>query len=160
MQKNQNAFECKMCGSCCHGEGGIIVSPTVVSVASGSVNFYPVANKSNVVKLKGGLSSNWRKGQRKPSDPEKVDITEVLGWKENKLSFVGRPLRLIFDELERKFDTRIEIKGVEIGKETLTTYYSNAENVEMILDDIATVKGLNYRETANGYIVFKDDGNG
>ncbi len=28
MQKDQNAFECKMCGCCCHGEGGIIVSPT------------------------------------------------------------------------------------------------------------------------------------
>lgn len=27
MQKDQKAFECQMCGQCCQGEGGIIVSP-------------------------------------------------------------------------------------------------------------------------------------
>jgi len=135
------------------------VYPIEVSVASGTVNLYPSADNSRVVTVESGLSSSWRQGQREPTDPEKVNISEVVSWKENKLSFVGQPLNLICDELERKFDTKIEIEDEGIGKEILTTYYSNTENVETILQDIVTVKGLNYRETSNGYIIFKKDSN-
>ena len=130
-------------------------TPTTVAVESGTVQFYPVSSSSERVELTRGLSSSWFYGQQRPRDPDTVDLKEVIAWKENNLSFIGQPLRLIFNELERKFNVSIEIQDEKIGNEILTTFYTGPQNVELLLDDITTVKGLNYRETANGYIIFK-----
>jgi transmembrane sensor len=134
-------------------------SAVVVTVASGTVYFYPVSNNLKRVELTEGLTSSWHHGEQKPTNPDIVDLKDIIAWKENKLSFIGQPLRIIFNEIERKFDVNIEINNEQIGNEILTTFYSSPKNVEMLLDDITTVKGLNYRETANGYVVFNETNN-
>ncbi|MDZ7717227.1 MAG: FecR domain-containing protein [Balneolaceae bacterium] len=132
-------------------------SAAQVTVASGTVRFYPAANKSAGVELTQGLSSRWYPDDRSPTDPDEVDLDDVTAWKENNLSFIGQPLRLIFNEIERKFNVNIEIQDEKTGNEVLTTFYTGPQNAETLLDDITTVKGLNYRETANGYIVFNEN---
>lgn len=134
-------------------------SPTVVTVATGTVQFYTASNTSERVELNRGFTSSWHTGDYKPDDPVKVDLKDVIAWKENNLSFIGQPLRLIFNELERKFDVNIEIQDERTVNEVLTTFYSGPQNVELLLDDITTVKGLQYRETADGYVVFNENRN-
>ncbi len=131
----------------------------VVTVASGTVYFYPVSNNLERVRLTEGLTSKWQYGENKPTNPDIVDLKDVIAWKDNNLSFIGQPLRLIFNEIERKFDVNIEISDKQIGNEKLTTFYTNPQSVEMLLEDITTVKGLNYRESANGYVVFNENSN-
>jgi ferric-dicitrate binding protein FerR (iron transport regulator) len=132
-------------------------SATIVTVASGTVQFYPVSLKSEGITLTKGLSSSWYPGAARPTDPAKIDLQDVTAWKANNLSFIGQPLILIFKEIERKFNVDIEIQDEQIGKELLTTFYTAPQNVENLLDDITTVKGLNYRETVNGYVIFNQN---
>lgn len=131
-------------------------SETTISVAEGEVYFYPETATGERVILTEGLSSYWLTGMLRPSDPDPVELQNALAWKNRNLAFTGQPLSVIFNELERKFDTTINISEAQIGRETLTTFYSSPENVEMLLDDICTVKGLNYAETANGYRIFRE----
>ncbi|MDZ7682814.1 MAG: hypothetical protein U5J63_14135 [Fodinibius sp.] len=42
-----------------------------------------------------------------------------------------------------------------MADETLTTYYNNPKDVELILKDICRVKGLRFSESADGYRVYK-----
>ena len=129
---------------------------TTITVAEGEVYFYPETAAGERVLLTEGLSSFWFTGMLQPSSPDPVELQNALAWKNRNLAFTGQPLSVIFNELERKFDTTISISEARIGRETLTTFYSSPENLEILLDDICTVKGLNYAETANGYRIFRE----
>lgn len=127
---------------------------TTVTVTEGEVLFYTESNSNDRKTLSSGLTSFWSVNNEGPSEPDSVNINRALAWKNDNLSFVNQPLQVIFDELERKFDTDIETENDDIRRETLTTFYTRPENVEMLLNDITTVKGLQYRETSSGYYVF------
>ena len=130
-------------------------SLTTVTVTEGEVLFYPESDFDDRKTLSSGFSSYWSANDEEPSEPDSVNINRVLAWKNDNLSFVNQPLQVIFAELERKFDTDIEIENDDIRRETLTTFYTRPQKVEMLLNDITTVKGLQYRETSSGYYVFK-----
>lgn len=130
--------------------------PTRISVTDGEVYFYGSDRANDRVRLSKGLSSQWLPGQLSPDEPESTDERTVLAWRDQNLAFSGQQLVVIFNELERKFNTRIEIENIRIATEVLTTFYSQPDNLESLLDDITTVKGLNYRETANGFYVFRE----
>lgn len=131
-------------------------SPTQISVTEGEVYFYGKQNAGDRVQLSKGFSSQWLPGQLAPDEPDTTDERTALAWRQQNLAFTGQQLIVIFSELERKFNTRIEIENNRIATEVITTFYSQPEDVEILLDDITTVKGLNYRETANGYYVFRE----
>lgn len=128
---------------------------TIVSVTEGHVRFFGANDRSNVVTLSKGFSSSWAYGDITPMEPEVMDQRNTLAWRNRNLSFYGQELIVIFNELERKFNIRIDIENESIANEVLTTFYSRPENVELLLDDITTVKGLSYRKTANGFYVFR-----
>lgn len=129
-------------------------SVTTITVAEGEVIFYTESNFDDRKTLSSGLSSFWSADAEELSEPDSVNINSALAWRNDNLSFVNQPLQVIFNELERKFDIHIEIENDEIRRETLTTFYTRPENLEMLLNDITTVKGLQYRETSSGYYVF------
>ena len=41
-ESQREAFDCRMCGHCCHGEGGIVVSPTDLDRLCGHTGLSPV----------------------------------------------------------------------------------------------------------------------
>lgn len=131
-------------------------SPTTVSVTKGEVRFYNKENEDERVTLSKGLTSRWLPGTLAPDEPDSTDERIALAWRKSSLAFAGQQLVVIFNELERKFDTRIDIENDQIASEILTTFYSQPNNLELLLDDITTVKGLSYRKTANGYYVFRE----
>jgi len=128
---------------------------TVVTVADGKVLFYPIDQSENQIELLKGMYSRWNFEMAEPSSPEPVNITELAGWRQNRLIFRDQKLAVIFNELERRFDIRIDLEAPEVASETLTAFYTDPRNPADILNDIAMVKNLKYSETANGFRIFK-----
>lgn len=127
---------------------------TTVTVTEGSVQFYPVQNRSNTVSLIAGQSSRISNKMSSPTQP-RASKDENLAWRENRLVFQEVPLIVILQDLERSFDVEIELDVDNMEYETLTAYYNQPTNIETVLEDICTVKGLRYTTTNNGYRIFK-----
>lgn len=128
---------------------------TVVTVAEGKVLFYPVDQTENQIELSKGMFSRWHNEMAAPATPDSISITELGGWRQNRLIFRDQTLAVIFNELERRFDIQIDLEVSEAGSETLTAFYTDPGSPADILDDITMVKDLRYTTTANGFRVFK-----
>ncbi|MCH8496055.1 MAG: FecR domain-containing protein [Balneolales bacterium] len=127
---------------------------TTVHLLSGSVDFYPANKKENAVKLSPGNFSSLAAPDAAPSDPERFNENRVATSRNNLLSFNNETLTGIFSELERRYNVNITFEETSMGSETLSTFYSNPVALESVLQDICTVKGLQFSQTANGYRVF------
>lgn len=128
---------------------------TEVTVAEGSVQFYPLDLPEYAVTIQEGELSRWEVEMEQPTMPEGVALDKMLGWREQKLMFNEKPLLVIFHELERRFDVKIQLYDTTMAGETLTAFYARPENAESVIKDICRVKGLRYSKTANGYSVYK-----
>lgn len=130
-------------------------SETTVTVTEGDVQFYPEGRKRNHVFLTAGQTSRLRPKMNSPSQSAEASADEDLAWRENRMIFHETPLIVILQDLERGFDVNIELDVENMEYETLTAYYNHPANLETILEDICTVKGLRYTKTTNGYRIFK-----
>lgn len=127
---------------------------TSLTVNSGRVLFQRTGANHGGVVLDEGFHSELRSGMAGPSEPVSGDISQALAWTRHQLAFAVQPLSVIFAELERKFDLRIQWDDPRIGRSTLTTFYSEPESAEAVLKDICTVKGLSYEQTSTGYRIY------
>lgn len=127
---------------------------TTITVTEGNVKFYPAGNSSKRVSLQAGQSSQLNRTMISPAQP-KASQKENLAWRKNRLVFQETPLIVILRDLERSFDVAIELDTDGMDYETLTAYYTQPTNIETVLEDICTVKGLRYTKTNNGYRIFK-----
>lgn len=127
---------------------------TEVTVSEGTVQFYREDARDSFVTITPGRLSRLTEEMEKPTAPEKISIDRILGWRDHKLVFNDQPLIVIFRELERRFDVRIQIENSGIGQQKLSTYYADPRNIEWVLNDICRVKGLKYAKTADGYRIY------
>lgn len=127
---------------------------TTITVTEGSVQFYLVDDRSKIVFLQAGQTSRLNIEMSSPAQPT-ASSEEHLAWRENRLVFQQSPLIVILQDLERSFDVEIELDVNGMEYETLTAYYNQPTNIESILEDICTVKGLRYTKTTSGYRIFK-----
>lgn len=130
-------------------------SETVLTVTDGKVNFFAERSDHHKITLTAGKLSRWNLEMKIPLVEEPLSISDRIGWKENRLIFKEQSLIVILHELERRFDTRISLEVPGAGMDTLTAYYSEPKSVTAVLEDISTVKGFRFAETANGYRIFK-----
>jgi transmembrane sensor len=130
-------------------------SETVLTVTEGKVDFFAERSEHHKVTLTAGKLSRWNLEMEIPIVEDPVRITDSIGWKENRLIFKEQSLIVILHELERRFDTRISLEVPGAGLDTLTAYYSEPKSVTAVLEDISTVKGFRFAETANGFRIFK-----
>lgn len=128
---------------------------SVVSVAGGEVLFYPVLKREQHVVLTAGESSRWSPQLDQPSEPETLVIEDAVAWREHRFVFRNQALGSILHDLERRFDTTIELEATGIENSPLTAYYSQQVHLESVLDDICTVKGLRYTRTTTGYRIYR-----
>jgi transmembrane sensor len=130
-------------------------SETVLTVTEGKVDFFTERSEHQKVTLTAGKLSRWNFEMETPIVEEPLNISDRIGWKENRLIFKEQSLIVILHELERRFNTRISLEVPGAGLDTLTAYYSEPKSVTAVLDDISTVKGFRFAETANGYRIYK-----
>ncbi|MCC5941476.1 MAG: FecR domain-containing protein [Balneolaceae bacterium] len=125
-----------------------------VTVTQGEVQFLPHQPNVVPVSITAGYESRWNPQLSKPTQPEPVATEDVLAWREMRFVFRELPLISIVQELERRYNTTIELDVPEAKQSTLTAYYSQPASIESILDDICTVKGLRYTQTTTGFRIF------
>jgi transmembrane sensor len=128
---------------------------TTVSVSEGEVLFYPKKLKENQITLRAGESSHWNPRLTEPANPIPVTIEDITAWREQRFVFRDQTLISILHELERRYNATIELDVDGVVQSTLTAYYSEQVQLESVLDDICTVKGLRYTRTTTGFRIFK-----
>jgi len=128
---------------------------TEVTVAEGSIQFYPGNREHLSVSVTAGQLSRWQTELQKPTPPDSVSLDHILGWRNDIFAFNKKPLRLILRELERRFAIQIELEAQEFGNEDVTIYYVDPQNAENILQDICRINGLRYSKGAQGYRVYQ-----
>jgi len=128
---------------------------TEVVVKEGAVHFYPVTHPGNTVIIHSGNLSTLSANIDKPTAPQPVSLNRFTGWRNHRLVFNNQSLQVIFNELERRFDTDIRMEAKGMTHKRLTAYYNTHQNVKSILKDICRLTGLRFSRTANGYRVFK-----
>ena len=127
---------------------------TTIHLLSGSVDFYPANKKEHAVKLSPGKFSSVSASDITPSEPQRFNEERISSWRNNLLSFNNESLTSIFSELERRYNVKITFEETSMGSETLSTFYSNPVAIESVLQDICTVKGLQFSQTSDGYRVY------
>lgn len=126
-----------------------------LAVTNGMVRFYPKNNSDRSIELIAGEKAIWDLEMDQPKTVDASDPDSFTAWREQRMVFMDSPLIVILHELERRFDLEIELEAQNMQMEPLTAYYTSPTGVESILEDICTVKGLRFSETANGYRIFK-----
>lgn len=126
-----------------------------LAVTNGMVRFYPKNNSDRSIELIAGEKAIWDLEMDQPKTVDASDPDSFTAWREQRMVFMDSPLIVILHELERRFDVEIELEAQNMQMEPLTAYYTSPTGVESILEDICTVKGLRFSETANGYRIFK-----
>lgn len=130
-------------------------SETEVTVSEGTVVFYPGSRKNRSVILKAGQFSRWSQDLEEPAKPDSISLSRALGWRSQVFAFNKKPMAVILQELERRFDVQIELEAPAYQNEAVTVYYVDPQNVEVILKDICRIKGLRYSQTADGYRIYR-----
>jgi transmembrane sensor len=128
---------------------------TRVHVASGSVALYPAGQAERSVSLSAGDWSRWKTGMESPSTPEPAPFGDIGEWRENRFHFRSETLGMIFREIERRFDIRIQLEAGQLASEVLSAHYTDPGDPERIIEDICHVKGLRYARTANGFRIYR-----
>ena len=128
---------------------------TEVTVTEGSVLFYPKSREGSSVAIRPGEISRWADGLQSPTSPDSVSLERALGWRSQSFVFSKKPLGVILRELERRFDTDINLEANGYSRELVTVHYVNPKDVEVILKDICRVKGLRYSASADGFRVYE-----
>jgi transmembrane sensor len=109
---------------------------TSVVLSDGEVEFFPRARPDNNVFLKAGQLSRLRELSERPTEPEEATVEPFLAWRQGGLFFNDQPLELIFSEIERRFDARIEANPLSIKDQRFSVLYSRPESAERVLRDI------------------------
>lgn len=128
---------------------------TVVTLIEGGVTFASRSNAKQTVDLKPGQQSRLSASAVAPAKPKKVATKYETAWLENRFAFEKQSIESIIKELERRFNVTIEVANSDLLNDNLTIYYSKETNIEQIIDDICTSKGLQYRETSTGFLIEK-----
>lgn len=129
---------------------------TRVTVSSGRVRVSSVRNAGAAVVLDApGQSSTVADASARPSRPEPVDLERALVWRDGGFAVTDRPLTDIVRELERRYGVQIRIDAsVQNPSAPLSLYYPTSTGVETIVSDLCTARGLNYRPTSRGLLIY------
>ncbi len=111
-------------------------------------------NGTTEVELAPGQRSSVALGTTDPSPPEGTELERILSWRTQGFAALDRPLGGIVAELERRFGVEIQLGDEVDPTDRLTLHYQEARDLRGILGDIATARGLRFRETSQGYELY------
>lgn len=126
---------------------------TTVVVASGKVRLLAMDGDDGVV-LAAGQQSRVAERAEHPTNPERVALTRRLAWRTGGFAFSDQPFAVIFNEIERRYD--VEIQGPEdVLSESFSFYVHEPGTAESVIADLAQAEGLRYRETSQGFEIYR-----
>lgn len=128
-----------------------IEAETQVAVEHGIVN---VQAESRTVELLAGQGT--RVGDDAPALPSPVDVARATAWRDGGLAFDSVPMGVVFAELERRYQIRID-SPVSIDRLDVSYWRESPVGISDVLADLADVVDAEIRQTANGYQVYRND---
>lgn len=128
---------------------------TAVTLSSGRVHFASLTSPAEPVVLEPGEMSVVRADTTRPLPPEKVPIERALAWRSGGFAYVNQPLGSVLRSLERRFDVEIRIDDPELANLPLTYLNPKPTSAADVLSDIAHVRNLRFRRSANGFEVMR-----
>ncbi|NNE70008.1 MAG: hypothetical protein HKN29_06550 [Rhodothermales bacterium] len=124
---------------------------TRVAVEHGLVR---VEGDSEAVELQAGQGT--RVADDAPALPSPVDLTKATAWRDGGLAFDSVPMGVVFAELERRYDIRIEAP-MSIARLEVSYWHQTPGTAAEVLSDLADVVDAEIRPTANGFQVYRND---
>ncbi len=90
-----------------------------------------------------------------PELPVQGDVDASLIWRTRGFAAKNVPLKMVFTELERRYDVEITVEDQAIEEDsTIAINFPRPGSIETILGDICIYKNLNYRKTSRGYEIY------
>ncbi len=130
---------------------------TRVTLASGRVQVTGVGVPENPVVLEEpGQFVQITTATPPPTLPQETRLHYTLAWRTGSFAVYNQPLPAIFERLERHFNVTITVREEASLTDSLTLLYSELTDVETIVNDICTTKGLKYQSTSRGFAVYRD----
>lgn len=88
-----------------------------------------------------------------PSAPELVKSEYVSAWMSNRLALNNRAFGDVLVELQRIFDTNIQLTDTTLAHRTITGIFNESDGIENILTAICAAVGAEFRLEKNTYII-------
>jgi len=121
----------------------------VVAVADGRVSLNSErSGEKNTEVIIGEGQVSIIEGNKLPSPPEDVILTDYLGWIERKMVFKSTPLREVLDQLERWYGLEFTLMDKSYGSHLITIFVDNRP-IEDILEVIAMMNDFDYEQKGN-----------
>lgn len=124
---------------------------TSVFVEEGIVHVSSVDEPGRSVILHSGESTTVRNFGTELGEPEVLPPTHRPSWRTDGMVFTDRPLRVILDEIERRFDIEVVTRPDTLEDARVSLYLNRTTNVGTILEMIAGAHDLKVDQTATGY---------
>lgn len=130
---------------------------TFVVLDQGNVEFTSRTLPEEFVSLETGQFSRVSYLNEEPEQPSPAPMDIALAWRSKGIALNNQPLPVIFNELERRFGTTIEITSPEIAERSASIYIREPESLESVLLTVSHATGtksFDFEKSAGGYKVF------
>lgn len=127
---------------------------TSVVVAQGSVQLQSKNSDDSGVILKAGQQSRVTSRMLRPTAPEVAHLTRRLAWRSGGLAFSDQSFATIFKEIERRYDVEVRASD-DILRASFSYYVHDPRSAESVIADLVAAEGMRYRETSQGFEIFR-----
>jgi ferric-dicitrate binding protein FerR (iron transport regulator) len=134
-----------------HGRGRPGPAPGRVRVVVTEGRVAVAAPDGNEVRLAAGEGARWDPlAGLETSEPS---LRHELAWRSGGFAAVDAPLGDVLHEAGLRFGVTVEVAPEVPVDERVTVYYGGEVDLERVLADLVTARGLQYRPTATGWQV-------
>ena len=128
---------------------------TKVALRTGKVSLERLGDVENdVITLSPGQTGLVGERIYTSSEADTVIVSRALAWRNGAFFFSDELLGSILADVERKFDTQIELTPASLSSRRMKFAMDQPDEAENIVTVIAETLGLKYRETALGFEIF------
>lgn len=129
-------------------------SETIITLVEGEVELASSYHPSESILLPPGHLSRVDSRTATPHEPEPVDTQQALAWRDKGFYFSSMSLAHVVAELERRFNTDIEIDDSDLASRTVTMYLPSPEDLETIVISICHLAGCQYSLSDDHYRMY------
>jgi ferric-dicitrate binding protein FerR (iron transport regulator) len=122
-----------------------------VTVSSGRVEFNAEDNPAQKVVLQVNEEGVFTKNQKEVAKVEVIN-KNAISWKTQKLSFSDTPMKNVFDDLEKHFDIKIEVKNELIWQCAFFGTFDQPK-LDDVIEAMKFSMGLAFEKDGNHYTV-------
>ena len=130
---------------------------TVVALESGRVEVTGLSSGDDTILLQPGEIAQVQNNSVQLSSKDEGLVPTLLAWRTGDFSYPEEELRVIFRDIERRFDIQIDVASPEVGSLKTKFNRQNPNSVDVLIEEICASMGLSFRTTATGFEVYNPE---